>query len=250
MAIDFQFKSPFVQALVKPMLMRWFLILVGVFPLLAGCHRKSPGASERPHGPLPTVAIEAVPAPNNPTFTLERGSNLGAIASEAYGHGRFSGFVATLNGITDQARIPTGTILKTPSLAVAFRDAGLDPAYQPAINALAKAWTDYLAVEPAYKAARRASAATTGSFAIPADMKAKFMACADAIEAGAAALSIPRPPHSEPKLTIAQFRKAADQVLELAHGSNDPNGYDYDMVGQRFGLAFTNALIWAQKEKH
>ena len=83
-------------------------------------------------------------------MTVEPGWNLRTIGAAAYGHERFSGFVAVLNGIADPERVPAGAILKTPSLAVAFHDAGMDPTYQPALNALAKSCTDYYATEPAY----------------------------------------------------------------------------------------------------
>jgi hypothetical protein len=48
-------------------------------------------------------------------------------------------------------------------------------------------------------------------------------------------------------MTIDQFKQAAGHIRELAAGLIDGLGYDYDLVGQRFGLAFTNALIWTQE---
>ena len=215
--------------------------------LFAGCNRQSSVENKAALPSLPVVAIEDIPAPKIQKVMIGRGQNLRLIGSAAYGHERFSGFVAVLNRIPDPERIGEGVELKTPSLGVAFRDAEMDQAYQPVLNVLAKACTDYFSIEPAYLAARQASGVQRGNFSIPADIQAKLVACADAIDAAVARLSAVKPPHGVPKLAIGQFRQAAKQIRELARGSIDGDGYDYDMVGQRFGLAFTNALIWTQQ---
>ena len=228
--------------------MRWlattFLTLVAV----TGCGRKTSSPAIAPAPPLPAVTIGQVPAPPAPTITVTAGSNLRSIGGAAYGHERFSGFIAALNGITDPEHIQAGAALKTPSLAAAFSDVGADPAYQPAINALAKACTDYYAFEPSYLDARRAGGVSKGKFAIDGRMSAKLIACADSVDAGVAALSTVSPPHTVPTMALGQFRQAADHIRELATGMIDGYGYDYDLVGQRFGLAFTNALIWTQQQ--
>ncbi|CAN5766841.1 hypothetical protein BH11VER1_BH11VER1_39580 [soil metagenome] len=220
-----------------------FLALI----VVTGCDRKtsSPAISSAPL--LPKVTIAQVPAPLVPMVTVNDGANLRSIGRAAYGHERFSGFIAALNGISDPERIQAGVALKTPSLAAAFRDVGADPVYQPAINVLAKACTNYYALEPSYLDARRASGVIRGKFTIDGQMSAKLVTCADSIDAGVAALSTVRPPHTVPAMAIGQFKQAAGHIRELATGMIDGYGYDYDLVGQRFGLAFTNALIWTQQ---
>lgn len=195
---------------------------------------------------LPSVATEAVPAPATSTTVIEHGSNLRAIAAGAYGHERFSGFVAALNGIVDPERVQAGITLKTPSLSVAFRDAGLDPRYQPAINVLAKACTDFYDVFPAYRKAREASKIPQGRFAIPENIRSRFQSCSDSIDAAIQVLRSVKPPHVVPRMTIDQFQKVSSLIRQLATGAIDGYGYDYDETGQRFGLAFTNAIIWTQ----
>lgn len=224
-----------------------FLIMVLCSLLFAGCDRKPSVPVKPAQRSLPVVAIEDIPAPKTQTVRVERGQNLRSIGAGAYGHERFSGFVAVLNGIPDPERIGEGVELKTPSLGLAFRDAGADPAYQPIFNALAKACTDYYDTEPAYLAARRASGVERGHFSIPVDIHATLLACAETIDAGVAKLSAVKPPHGVPEMAIGQFRQAAGHIRELAGGSIDGYGYDYDLVGQRFGLAFTNALIWTKQ---
>ena len=98
-----------------------------------------------------------------------------------------------------------GATLKLPSLSIAFRDAGLDPRYQPAINVLAKSCTDFHAVLPAYLNARNVSGVGAGHFAISSDLQRKLAACADGIDAACRILRSPPAPHAAPKMTIAQF---------------------------------------------
>ena len=224
--------------------MRCLISTVLAILISTGCRRPaSPVAAIQP---LPVVATEAVPPPASPTVIVERGSNLGAIAAAAYGHECFAGFVAAINGITDPGRIVAGQELRTPSLSSAFRDAGLDPRHQPAINALSKACTDYYAAEPAYLKARDESGVSSGAFPIPQGICVTFVGCADVIEAATAALRAANPPGNVPKMTIDQFQQVSGLIRELASGSIDGYGYDHEMVGQRFGLAFTNAIVWTQ----
>ncbi len=224
--------------------MRCLISTVLAILISTGCRRSSSPVAVIP--PLPIVATEAVPSPASSSVIVERGANLGAIAAAAYGHERFAGFVAALNGINDPGHIVAGQELRTPSLSSAFRDAGLDPRYQPAINALSKACTDYYAAEPAYLKARDESGVSSGTFAIAESIRDTFLGCADAIEAATAALGAAKPPDNVPKMTIDQFQQVAGQIRELASGSIDGYGYDHDMVGQRFGLAFTNAILWTK----
>ena len=224
--------------------MRCLISAVLAVLISTGC--RSPSSPIAAIPPLPVVATEAVPPPASSSVIVERGATLGTIAAAAYGHERFAGFVAALNGITDPGRIVVGQELRTPSLSSAFFVAGLDPRYQPAINALSKACTDYYAAEPEYLKARDESGVSSGTFPIPNGIRATFAGCAAAIEAATAALGAAKPPDNVPKMTIDQFQQASGLIRELASGSIDGYGYDYDMVGQRFGLAFTNAIIWTQ----
>jgi hypothetical protein len=228
-------------------MMRPFQMVILAVIALSGCGRSSKTSTVPARPPLPVVAISDVPAPASPTVTVEKGSNLRAIGAGAYGHERFSGFVARVNGIEDPEKVIAGTILKTPSLAQAFQNAGLDSRYQPAINALAKACTDFHDAMPAYLKAREASGVSHGSFAIPKESREAFLKCADAIDAANFELKAVKAPHQVPHKTIDQFAEAARLVRELATGSIDGYGYDYDLPGQRFGLAFTNAMVWTQE---
>lgn len=226
--------------------MRWHILPTLFLVTLLGCGRKSSPAG-RSVVALPSLSVADIPAPTQAIVTVEPGGNLRAIGAAAYGHERFSGFVAVLNGIRDPERVAAGAVLKTPSIAMAFKDAGADAAFQPALYALAKACTDYHSIEPSYLVARAASRVSRGRFAIHAALSAKLAGCADLIDAGVASLASTRAPHSMPQMAMGQFRQAAGHIRELAAGEIDGYGYDYDFVGQRLGLGFTNALLWTQQ---
>lgn len=198
--------------------------------------------------PLPSVATEDIPAPSTASSVIKRGNTLQDIARAAYGKNHFSGFVAELNGIQSANEPTAGTTVKTPSISVAFRDAGLSARYQPAINVLAKAWLDYLEVLPAYVSARQSSGVQRGTFTITDPLRDKLLACARAVEAAVRVLRSAKPPHAAPRMTVRQFEEAATHLRTLASGECDGYGYDYDLVGQHFGYGFRNALIWAKNQ--
>lgn len=216
--------------------------------LLLGCERQKqvPKIVERPPL-LPTVGVMDVPAPATATVTVQKGTTLGQIAAAAYGHERFSGFMKVLNKLENEDSIRAGQTLQTPSLAVAFQTAGLDPAYQPTVNVLAKAATDFFAVLPAYLEARRASGVREGNFDIPDALSSALLNCADSMEAAIAELRQIVVSRRIPNSTLSQFAQAAQLIRALSGGSIDGYGYDYDLIGQRLGYAFTNALNWTQE---
>jgi len=229
------------------------VISFGALLLLAGCDkisRKPSGTAATPPPPpppLPVVATADVPPPPSPAVELKPGANLGMVAQEAYGHEKFAGFVATVNEIGDPSKIRAGTLLKTPSLASAFQEAGADPIYQPAINALAKAATDYFAAFPAYNGALNAST-PDGKPDIPASVTTTFNSSADAIDAAILVLDSAKEPHTAPKMTIGQFRQASEHLRAAAKGEVNPDDYGKDPIGQRFGVGFTNALLWVKQQ--
>ena len=169
---------------------------------------------------------EDVPAPANPTATILGGSNLRDIAATSYGHEDFSGFVARLNRIADPERVATGATLKTPSLSMGLRDAGLDPSYQPAFNVLALSWAELRAALPDYERERDAAGARDGSsFAITPDLSRRLLKCADAMDAALDVLANPKENHTLPQSTIGQFTGVSGPLRRFAAGrveSRDP----------------------------
>ena len=222
-------------------------ILAPVLLLAAGCH-KEPQAAVVP--PLPKVEIADIHAPASASVTVQSGATLIGIAETAYGHEEFSGFVGVLNGVTSPQGLQAGAVLQTPSLPIAFRDAGLDPLYQPAIGALAKAWQDLQAVLPDYIKARDASGLYDGkTFTISQELRSKLNECANMIDAALASLKHPSSGHHAPQKTIGKFASVSTLLRRLSTGHIKSRDYDAFELQQDMGLGFTYALIWT-KEHH
>lgn len=197
--------------------------------------------------PLPKVAIADIPAPPTPTIVVEKGSTLRDIASAAYHHESFSSFVGQLNGISKPELLQAGATLKTPSLPVALRDAGLDPRYQPAVNALSKAWTDLSAILPDYIRARDAAGIRDrGRFAVPEKVKKALLTCAETLDASIAVLQRPGAGHTTPRSTIGSFASASLTLKSMAEGNVESFDYETFILEQKCGRGFTNLLLWVQ----
>lgn len=219
---------------------RWnfsrLLVCLAMVLNLSACGKKAPV--------LPKVSVSEVPSPKTPSIVLKRGMLLRDVAAEAYGHERFYRFIMVVNGLTDETKIPAGKTLQTPSIAAAFHDAGLDPRYQLAINALAKAAMEFQATLPAYLRAREASGVSLGTFAIPKDIQSAFASQADAIAAVKGVLNKTQAPHQRPTITIQHLEQAESWIRILAQGEIDGLGYDYDFVGQHTALSLSCAFVW------
>lgn len=210
------------------------LLLAFAVMLLTHCSRKTPPS-------LPSVKTEDVSAPTTAEVSISAGSNLQDIAGKIYGHESFSGFIAQLNDLKDPARIAAGAKLKTPSLAIGLRDAGLDPTYQPAINVLAQTWNRLRTLLPESERQRNAP---------PADLKAKLLRCADQMDAALDVLRHPKRDHLPPESTLGQFTAAAASLRNLAAGKEEDREYGVFMIGKRIGLGFTYVVIWAKSGHH
>jgi hypothetical protein len=229
--------------------MRHLLLPTLALLLLApGCSRKPPKAVVPP---LPAVKVEDVPAPASPTVTIARGSNLREVATTAYGHEDFSGFVAALNGLANPERVAAGAMLKTPSLPAALRDAGLDPAYQPAFNVLAQTWAEMRTAIPDYQRERDLALHASGSrdsttFAISVPLSRRLLQCADNMDAALDVLAHPQAGHKLPRSTLGQFAGASGYLRLFATGQVGSLDYDVFLAEKSFGLGFSYALIWVQ----
>ncbi|MCX6849823.1 MAG: hypothetical protein NTY98_12955 [Verrucomicrobia bacterium] len=225
--------------------MRHLLLpILSLLLLTPSCSRKPPKAVVPP---LPSVKLEDVPAPASVTVTIPRGSNLRQVATTAYGYEDFSGFVAALNGLADPERVAAGAVLKTPSLPAALRDAGLDPAYQPAFNVLAQTWAELRTALPDYQRERDAAGARDGTtFAITVARSRRLIQCADYMDAALDVLAHPKEGHKLPRSTLGQLAGASGYLRLFATGQVGSMDYDVFLAEKSFGLGFTYALIWVK----
>ena len=221
-------------------------VVIALLLAVSGCDKK---AAKIIVTPLPKVEIADVPSPATPTIIVEKGSNLRAIATAAYHHESFSTFVGQLNGISKPELLQAGATLKTPSLPVAFRDLGLDPQYQPAINALAMAWIDVAAILPDYIRACDASGAKDGdTFVVPDEIKTRLLKSAGAVDAAIDVLRHPHGRHVAPDSAVRQFAGASRSLRRFSTGFVESRDYDTYLAEQGFGIGFTDLLLWVQDQ--
>lgn len=169
-----------------------------------------------------------------------------------YGHASYSALLLAFNGLKAEA-IPAGTTLKTPPIPKMFRDAGADPAYQPAFDRLGKAVADFHALRPSYLEQRRSQPAPKGApfenskISLRPETAEALKKLAGEVEAACTILEKAKSPHQTPKLTVRQLRQAASGLAGLASGRIEENGYDYYLVDQRLGLGLAYAMTWVRQ---
>lgn len=217
------------------------LALVSV--ALVGCDRRQTMAK------LPRVEVTYVPAPAQPAVVIKRGDVLSNLAETAYGHEDFSHFLQRFNGIADVTRLQVGFQLQTPSLAAAFQQKGLDARYQPAVNALALAWTKLRQCLPDYERARGTSGARDGdSFGLPQTLQSELENVALTTAAVLQILKNPAQGHAVPKSAILRLEEALGMTQILASGKVGSADYDTFMTGKSYAFVFDHLLTWVQTD--
>ncbi len=217
---------------------RLFGVASGLFALVT--FRNDGGAAEA------TAQAESATTPAS--TIVQRGSNLRSIARTAYGHEVFSGFLAKLNHLANPDHVAAGASLRTPPLPEAFRDAGLDTRYQPAVDALAKAWTDLRSVLPEYTEACNSSGMQSGqTFPISAELQSKLVACADLVQSAIPVLSHPAYGQKPPTKAVGRLTGISLFLRKLSTGAIGSRDYDTEELCQCFGFAFIDTFVWMQE---
>jgi hypothetical protein len=83
---------------------------------------------------------------------------------------------------------------------------------------------------------------------IPQKIKQELLEAADDLQQATESLKRNKPGTTRPPAKmIGQLESAMNGMRQLAEGTIDDNGYDIDMVQQRYGLALSYAIIWARE---
>ncbi|HEY1082068.1 MAG TPA: hypothetical protein VGE29_07390 [Prosthecobacter sp.] len=210
---------------------------------MVGCERRQATVK------LPQIEVTDVPVPSQPAVVIRPGDVLNDLAETAYGHENFSDFIQRFNGIADVTRLQVGFQLQTPSLAAAFQQKGLDARYQPAVNALALAWTKLTKCLPDYERARAESGAKDGNnFGLPKTLKSDLEDIVTTTTAVLQMLKNPAQGHTAPKSAILRLEEALGMVRKLALGRVDSHDYDIFLTGDSYALVFDHLLIWVQTD--
>jgi LysM repeat protein len=201
---------------------------------LAGCRADPPRTFTPP------------PPPAKLEHTVKAGDTLEAIATEAYGHGRYSLLIAQHNRITDVTRLQIGQRVATPAIAEMFRSAGLDPKFDQALAALASAVWDFHLALPSYTEARRGLERDGApQINLPKIHAGRLGNIADVVEFAIRDIEQKvETPAGTPSKSIAQFQQALGHLRDLANGEVDGLYYDIDLVDQRLAHGLSNLYVW------
>jgi hypothetical protein len=162
-----------------------------------------------------------------------------------YGSQSFLQFVEGVNG-KKLASFKQHAKVYFPTLLKAFQQAKLDPQYLPAIQALSEAHTQFYQQFPAYLQARPQGNQATRMPLAPA-VQQGFQTSQYLIQQAITQLKQPKAKHRVPKKAIQQLEALHSELGSLNAGQVDGYGYDYDMVQQHFGYAFSYLLQWTKQ---
>ena len=196
--------------------------------------------------------------PARPEMQVRKGQYIRDTAQENYGHHDFEGMIILYNNLAQgRATYSTDQLIKLPPIAQIFREAKMDPDYLVLIDEMISIATEYEDVQRQYseivgKLDLKAMQVEGNSGTIRVPISAETKAKATDLEKR---LSVVREKlvsglkkgHSKPNSFIGNLDGAKAYLKTVASGVVDENCYDVDMVSQRLGHAFTNALIWTRE---
>ncbi len=204
---------------------------------------KPASESSHPLMPLPTVLTQ--PEADSAYFYEKTGMHIENEVKRRYGSQSFLQFVELVNG-QKLAPFKQNTKVYFPTLLNAFQQAQLDPQYRPAIQILSEAHTQFYQQLPAYLQIRsRSHQAST--ITLPPTMQQGLQTSQHLVQQSIQRLKQPKAKHHVPKKALQQLESLYSELDSLSAGKVDGYGYDYDMVQQHFGYAFSYLLQWTKQ---
>ena len=189
--------------------------------------------------PIPTVITQPE------VFYVPVSMPIEAGVKRRYGSSTFLQFVEGVNGKKLKS-FKQGDKVYFPTLLHAFQQAKLDTDYLPAIQALSEAHTQFYQQLPAYLQARsRSHQART--ITLPPAVQQGLQTSQRLVQQSLQRLKQPKATHHVPKKALQQLESLHSELDRLSAGKVDGYGYDYDIVQQHFGYAFSYLLQWTKQ---
>lgn len=196
--------------------------------------------------------------PARPETQVRKGQYVRDTAQENYGHHDFEGMIILYNHLGQgRATYPADQLIKLPPIHQIFREANMDPDYLVLIDEMISIATEYQVVQRQYfEIAGKQDLKTLqadgdpGSIRVPvmaetktkaAELEKRLGVVREKFVAGL------KKGHTSPKSFLGNLEGAQDYLKGVARGVVDEDYKDVDMVSQRLGHAFTNALIWTRE---
>ena len=233
----------------KPLSFKTGLILsVALCLLVVGCMiRKRPTTLQRyPHEHLQTSALEPRAKLDTVNYTLRNGETLASVAKRRYGHEHYYRVIKLYNHLEDEGQIASDYALRLPEMSVILAEEGFTKVAAQEAGLILCSRAKYDKVVDQLWAARGQS---TGNHVLTEGIKRELLEAADDLQQATESLKLPKPGATGlPTHMIGQLEQSMSLLKNLAAGEHwDPNGYDIDMVQQRYALALTYAIIWARE---
>ena len=188
----------------------------------------------------PRAKLQAV------TYTLREDETLAKIARLRYGHQNYHRVIKLYNHIEDDRTVKPNDTLRVPDISVILAEEGVNKVVAPEVRLILCSRAKYDRVVDRLWALR---VQPNGNYVLPEDVKQELNEAADDLQQATESLKSTRPGVSAvPTSMIGQLEQTMDAMRALAAGEHsDPNGYDIDIVQQRYALALTYSIIWARE---
>jgi|GEM_PF-3430626 len=202
-------------------------------------------AERYPHEHLQTSSLEPNAELHAVNYELRDGETLASVAKRRYGHQHYYRVIKLYNHVEDEDQIGTDRTLRLPEMSVILAEEGVTKVAAQEVTLILCSRAKYDRVVERLWALRAQSPVDNQ---VPEDVRRELLEAADDLQQATASLRQVRPGVTGvPRNTIRQLEQNIVGMRDLAQGEHsDPNGYDIDMVQQRYALALTYAIIWAR----
>ncbi len=180
---------------------------------------------------------------------IRRGETLAGIASGEYGSRAYVGLIASYNGYRDAGNVRPGDLLRLPPLSTVLSDAtGEGGGMSEEVTEVLRIRRAYAEIQPALEVSHRAARmqqATAGrmTLSLSSDLERRLSEAGDGLAEVAGRLRAKLASGVEvPSNVVTQLEKGSAILRALSAGSCDRNGYDLDLVHQRFALVLESVL--------
>ena len=203
-----------------------------------------PQPKRYPHEHLQTSALEQNAELHTVDYKLRNGETIAGVAKLRYGHQHYYRVIKLYNHLEDERQIAADHALRLPEMSVILAEEGLTKVAAQEVALILCARAKYDRVVKQLWTLR-----TQETYQVPEDVRRELLEAADDLQQATESLKQLRPGVTGvPSHMIGQLEQNIAGMQDLAQGEHsDPNGYDIDMVQQRYALALTYAIVWARE---
>lgn len=224
-------------------------VLVGLGAVIVSCRKPAtvqPQSTRYPHEHLQNSALEPNAQLQTIDYKLRNDETLASVAKRRYGHQHYYPVIKLYNHLEDERQIAADYPIRLPEMAVILAEEGLTKVVAQELTLILCSRAKYDRVVKQLWALRTES---TSNYQVPEDVRRELLEAADDLQQATESLKQIRPGVTGvPRHMIGQLEQNMLGMRELAQGEHsDPNGYDIDMIQQRYALAIAYAIVWARE---